>query len=109
LHDEVSREEAVIAFQTTRGLVRRALDARDPGFCLCHGLAGNADVLLEATGLLGEEWSGSLIEEVAAHASPPPGTPGLMLGQAGVGYFYLRVADPRAVPTVLLIAPDWLR
>ena len=109
LHDEVSREEAVIAFQTTRGLVRRALDARDPGFSLCHGLAGNADVLLEATGLLGEEWSGSLIEEVAAHASPPPGTPGLMLGQAGVGYFYLRVADPRAVPTVLLIAPDWLR
>jgi hypothetical protein len=108
LQDEVSREEAVIAFETTRALVRRALDARDPGFCLCHGLAGNADVLLEATGLFGDGWSGSLIEEVAAHASPPPGTPGLMLGQAGVGYFYLRVADPRAVPTVLLIAPDWL-
>jgi lantibiotic biosynthesis protein len=104
----VCREEAATAFETTRTAVRRALDARDPGFCLCHGLAGNADVLLEATGLLGEGWPGGLIEEAAARAVAPPGTPGLMLGQAGVGYFYLRAADPRAVPTVLLVAPGWL-
>lgn len=108
LQGGVYREEAATAFETTRTAVRRALDARDPGFCLCHGLAGNADVLLEATGLLGEGWSGGLIEEAAARAVAPPGTPGLMLGQAGVGYFYLRVADPRAVPTVLLVAPGWL-
>lgn len=37
----------------------------------------------------------------------PPATPGLMLGQAGIGY-YLRVANPRVVPTTLLIVPGWL-
>jgi lantibiotic modifying enzyme len=31
-------------------------------------------------------------------------TPGLMLGRAGIGYFYLRLADPN-VPSVLLIDP----
>jgi lantibiotic modifying enzyme len=108
LQHEVFREEAATAFETTRAAVRRALDTPDPGFCLCHGLAGNADVLLEASGLLGEEWPGGLIEETAARAVAPPGTPGLMLGQAGLGYFYLRVADPRVVPTALLIAPGWL-
>jgi lantibiotic modifying enzyme len=29
-------------------------------------------------------------------------TPGLMLGLAGIGHFYLRMADPGRTPTVLL-------
>jgi lantibiotic modifying enzyme len=28
--------------------------------------------------------------------------PGLLLGLAGTGYFYLRLSDPDAVPTILL-------
>jgi class II lanthipeptide synthase len=109
LQDDACREEAVTAFETTRDLVRQALDARDPGFCLCHGLAGNADVLIDAKQMLGEAWSRSLTWEVAAHMRAPPGTPGLMLGRAGVGYFLLRAADPDRVPSVLLITSNWLR
>ena len=33
-------------------------------------------------------------------------TPNLMLGTAGIGYFYLRLYDAAAVPSVLLLAPS---
>jgi hypothetical protein len=33
-------------------------------------------------------------------------TPGLMLGLAGIGYHYLRQADPQLVPSVLLFRPE---
>ena len=32
-------------------------------------------------------------------------TPNLLLGLAGIGYFYLRLHDPATVPSVLLILP----
>jgi lantibiotic modifying enzyme len=32
-------------------------------------------------------------------------TPGLMLGLAGIGYFYLRLHDPEGVPPVVIILP----
>jgi len=31
-------------------------------------------------------------------------TPNLMLGTAGIGYFYLRVAEPERTPSVLLVS-----
>ncbi|HEY2739710.1 MAG TPA: hypothetical protein VGK45_14975 [Thermoanaerobaculia bacterium] len=31
--------------------------------------------------------------------------PGLMLGLAGIGYFYLRLADPDRIPSVLIPLP----
>jgi len=34
-------------------------------------------------------------------------TPNLMLGTAGIGYFYLRLYDSSAVPSVLLTQPTW--
>ena len=32
-------------------------------------------------------------------------TPNLMIGLAGIGYFYLRLYDPVAVPSVLIMQP----
>jgi lantibiotic modifying enzyme len=32
-------------------------------------------------------------------------TPGLMLGLAGIGYQLLRLANPQAIPAVLLLDP----
>jgi lantibiotic modifying enzyme len=31
-------------------------------------------------------------------------TPDLMLGLAGIGYFYLRLCDPQDIPSILIIS-----
>ncbi len=86
-------------------------------FCQCHGVAGNADLLLYASQSLGEEkWLARAhtaarygVEQYHQRRAPWPcglakadELPGLMLGLAGIGYFYLRMADPQRVPSVLL-------
>jgi lantibiotic modifying enzyme len=86
-------------------------------YCLCHGEAGNADVLLYATQVLYEPECVRAVERIAGDGierferrSVPwpcgvPGaheTPELMTGLAGIGYFYLRLADPTATPSILL-------
>jgi lantibiotic modifying enzyme len=84
---------------------------------LCHGLSGLAEVLLIAGRLLGEPEYCVLAEHagramIAAHGEAgdwPSGVPSggpsptLMLGSAGVGYFFLRLHDPEATPPLLLI------
>jgi lantibiotic modifying enzyme len=111
-----AREEAEIALRTTqRALAIPA--APMEGFSLCHGCAGNADVLLEASRHLDAPQLRAVAEKIA-HAGIekfesqrwpwPCGVPGagestsLMLGTAGIGYFYLRLADSR-IPSVLMI------
>jgi type 2 lantibiotic biosynthesis protein LanM len=86
-------------------------------FSLCHGRAGNADVLIHAYQVLGEETWLRSAEAMAdegleryerRHIPWPCGlpdaneTPDLMLGLAGIGHFYLRLADPSRIPSVLL-------
>jgi lantibiotic biosynthesis protein len=79
-------------------------------FSLCHGRAGNADVLIHASELRSAEAIAQegmeRFERRGIHwpcGLPGAGeTPGLMLGLAGIGYFYLRLADPQRVPSVLL-------
>jgi type 2 lantibiotic biosynthesis protein LanM len=110
-HDDLL-EEARIALATV--VDRLNLDA---SFCLCHGAGGNADLLLYAAHVLGKEhWRDRAIalgREAAAYferrgqpwrCGLPESNemPGLMLGMAGIGYFYLRLADPARIPTVLL-------
>jgi hypothetical protein len=83
---------------------------------LCHGLAGNADILLE--GARGKRGTTDLrpainhsvrrIGEQAAKASfssNESAFPGLMLGLAGAGYFLLRTCDDK-VPGILAIDPS---
>jgi len=53
--------------------------------CLCHGLAGNAEILLSATD------GRALAHRVVRAITIDDETPGLMTGMAGIGYFDLRM------------------
>ncbi|MFD0592128.1 lanthionine synthetase LanC family protein [Catellatospora coxensis] len=116
--DGTCRDEAVRGIATTRGMLSASLAGRTGNYSLCHGLGGNAEVLLHAADILGEPSHTALVRDVAEagrehHDHPdrpwPCGTregstPGLMCGLAGIGLFYLRLHDP-AVPSVLLLDP----
>ncbi len=126
LDDATYRAEAAAALHTTLRGTRRALAENTLSFSLCHGLAGNADILHEALSLLERgpaTEARNLIADIAAtgvnrhHAGGQPWqcgvpvpdleVPGLMLGLAGVGYHYLRLANLQpAPPSLLLIIPD---
>ena len=86
------------------------------GYSLCHGLGGNAELFITAADTLGDERYRAVAEAVgdrgihAIHLNRNPWpcgvmsggeTPNLMLGIAGIGYFYLRLYDSAAVPPVL--------
>ena len=88
-------------------------------FALCHGATGNAELFLDAGEILGEAGYTAIAEAIGRQGierfhTPrrpwPSGlttggqTPGLMLGLAGIGYFYLRLHD-RSVPSLLVVAP----
>ncbi|MDF5712055.1 MAG: type 2 lanthipeptide synthetase LanM family protein [Nostoc sp. S4] len=84
--------------------------------CLCHGDLGNLELLLQAREILGDQqWnpqiqsiSGSIIESINKYGwlcGVPLAveTPGLMTGLAGIGYGLLRVAEPKRIPSVLML------
>jgi len=86
--------------------------------CLCHGLGGNADLLLETDDGRGgrdlrqiaESIGHKAIAQICSDELPWPcgvngggETPNLMLGIAGIGYFFLRLYDSVRVPSVLLV------
>src|SRR5262249_36861116 len=112
-------EEAHTALNTTAAALEAIGDVRLENFSLCHGLAGNSTALLEASTTLpkpSSRWR-ELAHRIAerglqAHASPRDwlcgthayGAPGLMVGIAGIGHFYLRLYEP-SLPSVLLIRP----
>jgi hypothetical protein len=116
--------EARLALETTREHLRGWLVSSHPNFSLCHGVAGNADILLmsvRSAPSLGFDADG-MVEQTArlglASYGPdgdwPCGvgrggfSPGLMVGLAGIGYFYLRLAREQ-VPSVIapLSGPGW--
>ncbi|HEU4325175.1 MAG TPA: type 2 lanthipeptide synthetase LanM [Roseiflexaceae bacterium] len=121
LGDAACREEAIIAVQTTARMLEQAMASDGASFCLCHGLAGNADLLLYASQVLADSGPAALAEQVGLHGIEcyqasrtawPCGvigageTPGLFLGLAGIGYFYLRLAEPARVPPITILLPD---
>ncbi len=109
-------EEARLALETTATAVRAQLSTGN--YSLCHGVAGNAEVLAEGVGLLAADDT-ALASEVAdigierylkTDALWPLGvfegqTDSLMVGRAGVAYFYLRLHDP-ARPSLLLLRSE---
>jgi len=115
--------EAEAAIQTTLAALDRQPTGRED-WSLCHGSAGNAELLLLARDVAGRAASSSP-ERLGAlgrerydetHTPWPCGVPGggeapnLMLGTAGIGYSYLRLYDPARVPSVLLSpAPGYRR
>lgn len=97
-----------------------ASEAGLASFCLCHGVGGNAELLLLAADALGQPWLRRQAETAAfqgiaryhqAGLPWPCGvqgggeTPNLLLGLAGIGYFYLRLHGGAAVPSILLPTP----
>ncbi|HEX8697160.1 MAG TPA: lanthionine synthetase LanC family protein [Longimicrobium sp.] len=118
--DDVYRREADAALRTTAYALQAAAQAGSAGFSLCHGDAGNAELLILAEQAFGGGGAMQLAEQVgrmgiARYLLPrapwpcgvPDGgeTPNLMLGLAGIGHFYLRLFDPAKVPSILLLAP----
>ncbi len=117
LGDEELRQEAETALDATDRFTRALLRAGRANYSLCHGLAGNAEVCLEAERILGGSASrGAALAVTVAEAGVaaffragrpwPSGThagqaPGLMLGNAGVGMFLLRVAGHRPASILL--------
>lgn len=118
LGDPVYLEEARASFDS---VIRSIDDALGMNYSLCHGRGGNAETLLEGARILGDE---SLLEPARAIARSgieryenagepwPCGTmgsvsdPGLLLGEAGIGLFLLRLARPDVPSALLLTAPD---
>jgi lantibiotic biosynthesis protein len=114
------RQDAMTALATTQRVTRQLADGGDADFSLCHGLPGNAEALAQASVVLGSDAFGpDILPLVAGHGLErnartgtwPCGThseesPNLMLGLAGVGYFYLRLAAPQ-LPSVLLPVRGW--
>ncbi len=116
---ELYRREAEAAVRSTLESVE------DPrlgagNYSLCHGHAGNCELLLFAAAQLGEPAWRERAAEVARYGwetyekagQPwPCGTvnsvsdPSLLLGEAGIGLFYLRLAEPD-VPSPLLLRPE---
>lgn len=115
--DDSLRQEAMAGLLTTEQWILDALRSGTGDYSLCHGLAGNAEVLLEAAAvspaLVARAHETATAGFEAYHASPaawPPGarggaTPSLFLGLAGIGRFYLRLAEPR-LPSLMVIRPD---
>jgi hypothetical protein len=106
------REEAEAAVRTTIASVQ---DDR-MNYSLCHGRAGNCETLVYGAEILGDAALREQAEECmvqgwerwgGADRRWPCGTlggvpdPGLLLGESGIGHFFLRLAQP-SVPSVLL-------
>jgi lantibiotic modifying enzyme len=118
LNDEICKAEALTALQTTRKMIESTLSTGLGNFSLCHGLAGNAEVLLYGSQVLGPEcgeaaaWALHVahagMERYATRRAPWPcgtyggETPNLMLGLAGIGHYYLRLHCP-ATPSILIL------
>ncbi|RKH50877.1 lanthionine synthetase LanC family protein, partial [Corallococcus llansteffanensis] len=113
LDDATVRAELTAALADTRALGL----GRDHS--LCHGDAGGLELLLAAREALGEaavpgnepeRWAATMMGSADARgwlSGVPLGveTPGFMVGLAGTGYGLLRLAEPRRVPSVLVLAP----
>jgi hypothetical protein len=115
------KAEACVALNSTATTLEKFLSGGAGNFSLCHGIAGNAEVLCYGDSVLGTGHYRSLLESAAhrgierferAGAPWPCGvpeegeTPVLMLGLAGIGRFYLRLAGTEHLDWLLIIIPE---
>jgi lantibiotic modifying enzyme len=123
--DPIWCAEARTGIATTRAAVAASLAAGRGNWSLCHGLAGNAEVLGDAVALpdgveraaaadlavlVAEAGLAAYGRDVRAWRCGVTGgpNPDLLQGLAGIGLFFLRRFDPR-VPSVLLLRPEAYR
>lgn len=118
-------QEAKIALETTkRTVIQETNPNAKANFSLCHGLAGNADILLYASQILDNQEYIQVAQNAGnlginlydatetvfpSGVNDPSGltigqqeNPGLMLGLSGTGMFYLRLADMTSIPSALV-------
>ena len=111
--------EAQVAIQTITRLIRSSLSQSEAvDFSPAQGFAGAAELLLEASRFFRDPDPRRTAETVGAWGIEryrkdilpwPCGAPGgaespsLMVGLAGIGYFYLRLHDSLKVPSLLLV------
>ncbi len=114
----VYKDDALRAMRQTQQTLVTGLRP-DVNFCLCHGIAGNAELFINNT--IGAQLeSEALLDRIMQfgattyHEPKRPWSyglenfqtpPGLMLGLAGTGYFYLRATDAAHTPSVLILRP----
>jgi lantibiotic modifying enzyme len=106
------REAAKGAAQTVA-----ARREREPRSCVCHGLSGTGNVLLDYHQALGDPHWLALARECGGHLLrfgraeqtgmykmniDGPVSPDLMLGYAGIGSFLLRLANPETAHELIL-------
>ncbi len=116
LQEEIYKEEAEAALKTTIRDIEAFPRNQQPNYCQCHGQAGNADLLICAHKVLKDSTYQYIADKVGDQgislyghnplAWPlgiPKETPNLMLGTSGIGSFYLRLANPALIPSILLI------
>lgn len=124
LGTDTAKAEALLALAVTRQTVEAWLGTGAGNYSLCHGLAGNAEVLAAGSRILGSDWpDGAALartvgsEGVGRYGSQGAqwpggaagGSPDLMLGLAGTGHFYLRLDDPETPSVMLMQRGDLLR
>ncbi|MBL7043526.1 MAG: hypothetical protein ISR77_33145 [Pirellulaceae bacterium] len=112
------RDEIEIAIATTEAWFEEAQLRADNDYSLCHGVSGNAELFMMGAEVLerlelrviAEEVGQRGMEQFERNNLPWPcgvaeagETANLMLGLAGIGYFYLRLHAPNEVPSILLI------
>lgn len=114
----VYRREAEAALRSTLQTLEDEL-SQGGNYSLCHGIGGNCELPLLAAEILddpdlrqiAERAGREGIEACEERGRPwPCGThggvpdPSLLVGEAGIGAFYLRLAEPET-PSVLLLRP----
>lgn len=120
LEDRESLTEAAVAVRTTARSLGATVQSGQGNYCLCHGNMGNAELLLADGDIMGNSESLKLVWQVAeqaiqqyqeSHNPWPCGVlnggenPGLMLGLAGIGYFFLRLFSREQVPSIMIVGP----
>lgn len=118
--EETYRIEAESALRTTMNMLNQSIYAGQGNYSLCHGLAGNTELLIYASRVLknadykvaADQVGQQGIERYQKNYAPWPcgvngggETPNLMLGLAGIGYFYLRLYDSIKNPSILILLP----
>ncbi|WP_166925085.1 lanthionine synthetase LanC family protein [Flavobacterium poyangense] len=113
--DPVFVSEMGIALTTTTNSVYQSLmeNLTNTNYSICHGIAGNADIIMDCGGKEYQELA-EAVGNAGIHKYQnntiqwPTGlstgqyTPGLMMGVAGTGYFYLRLLNKDKHKSVLV-------
>lgn len=113
--EQIFKNDAAKAIDTT---IKNLSIYNAGNYSMCHGIFGNAELVLAGAEILNQPEYLSLAQGSAADcihnfitkAIPVPNglqsgheTPDFMLGSSGIGYFFLRLTDPKKFSSMLLI------